>query len=71
MNMPLCSFVMATKKKSATTPKKKGTELTISDVAKTGGANLAKERGTNLTQLVERLIRQELVRAGKLPPEAL
>jgi hypothetical protein len=62
-------LTMPTKRKAK--PKKTTTTLTLSDQAREGGKILARSRGTNLTQLVERMLREELVKAGKLPPDAV
>lgn len=50
---------------------RKKTNMTLSELVKKEGPKLAKLRGMNFSQLVERLVREELVRSGKLPPENL
>lgn len=69
MNMP--TLFMPKKRKPAKPITKKTTTLTLSDEARELGKILARSRGTNLTQMVERWLREELVKAGKLPPDSV
>lgn len=42
------------------------TNLTLSDLVKAKGPELAKSRGMSFSQLVEQMIRTELIAAGKI-----